>query len=226
MGAEKIPLFPLGLVLLPGMRLQLHIFEERYKLMISECLSGDHPFGIVQFDGKAVHSVGCMARITEVLGRYEDGRMDIMTRGGQRFFIKELIEEKPYTQARVVFFDDEEPLADADAADAMDAVRAMLKELEASGFLPEPIDAAALSEPKALSFAIAAVEGFTHEERQRFVEMTSSLKRLRKSVEALARIVERTQLTQRIEKIIGGNGHPANASIRQLFTPHDSDPNY
>ena len=213
---EKIPLFPLGLVLLPGMPLQLHIFEERYKLMMSECLSGDQPFGIVQFDGKAIHSVGCMARITEVLHRYEDGRMDIMTRGGQRFFVKELIEEKPYTEARVVFFDDEDVVAAADAADAMDAVRAMLKELEESGFLSDPIDAAALSDPKALSFAIAALEGFTHEERQRFVEMTSSMERLKKSVEALARIVERVQLTQQIEKIIGGNGHPPKSILGNL----------
>ena len=213
---EMIPLFPLGLVLLPGMPLQLHIFEERYKLMMSECLSGDKPFGIVQFDGKAIHSVGCMARITEVLHRYEDGRMDIMTLGGQRFFVKELIEEKPYTEARVVFFDDEDVVEAADAADAMDAVRVMLKELEESGFLSDPIDAAALSDPKALSFAIAALEGFTHEERQRFVEMTSSLERLRKSVEALARIVERIQLTQQIEKIIGGNGHPPKSILGNL----------
>jgi Lon protease-like protein len=208
MGVNRIPLFPLGLVLLPGMPLQLHIFEERYKLMISECLSADTAFGIVQFDGKAIHSVGCMAHITEVLHRYEDGRMDILTRGGQRFFVRERVEEKPYTEARVVFFDDEDVVAAADAADAVEAVRAMLKELEASGFLPEPIGAAALSDPKALSFAIAALEGFTHEERQRFVEMTSSMERLRKSVEVLARIMERIQLTQAIEKIIGGNGHP------------------
>jgi Lon protease-like protein len=216
MAAKRIPLFPLGLVLLPGMPLQLHIFEERYKLMMSECLSGDKPFGIVQFDGKAIHSVGCMARITEVLHRYEDGRMDIMTRGGQRFFVKELFEEKPYTEARVVFFDDEDVVEAADAADAMDAVRAMLKELEESGFLSDPIDAAALSDPKALSFAIAALEGFTHEERQRFVEMTSSMERLKKSVEALARIVERVQLTQQIEKIIGGNGHPPKSILGNL----------
>jgi Lon protease-like protein len=213
---EKIPLFPLGLVLLPGMPLQLHIFEERYKLMMSECLSGETPFGIVQFDGKEIHSVGCMARITEVLHRYEDGRMDIMTRGGQRFFVKELFEEKPYTEARVVFFDDEDVVEATDAADAMAAVRAMLKELEESGFLSDPIDAAALSDPKALSFAIAALEGFTHEERQRFVEMTSSMERLKKSVEALARIVERAQLTQQIEKIIGGNGHPPKSILGNL----------
>ncbi len=216
MTAKRIPLFPLGLVLLPGMPLQLHIFEERYKLMMSECLSADTPFGIVQFDGKQIHSVGCMARIAEVLHRYEDGRMDILTRGGQRFFVKELIEEKPYTEARVVFFDDEDAVAAADAADAMDAVRALLKELEESGFLPDPIDAAALSDPKTLSFAIAALEGFTHEEQQRFVEMTSSMERLKKSVESLARIVERIQLTQKIEKIIGGNGHPPKSILGDI----------
>jgi len=142
--------------------------------------------------------------------------MDIMTLGGQRFFVKELFEEKPYTEARVVFFDDEDVVEATDAADAMAAVRAMLKELEESGFLSDPIDAAALSDPKALSFAIAALEGFTHEERQRFVEMTSSMERLKKSVEALARIVERAQLTQQIEKIIGGNGHPPKSILGNL----------
>ena len=103
-----IPLFPLGLVLLPDMRLPLHIFEERYKRMISECLAEDRPFGIVLFDGPSIRSVGCMARITEVMKRYDDGRMDIMTRGGERFVIQELIEDQDYMEARVFVFDDSE----------------------------------------------------------------------------------------------------------------------
>ena len=76
---SKIPLFPLGLVLLPKMNLPLHIFEERYKLMISECLADSRPFGILYFDGDSIHSSGCTARITEVVERYDDGRMDILT---------------------------------------------------------------------------------------------------------------------------------------------------
>ena len=82
---HKIPLFPLGLVMLPDMLLPLHIFEDRYKQMILECTGEDKPFGIVLFDGQSIRSVGCMARITKVIKRYDDGRMDIMTRGSQRF---------------------------------------------------------------------------------------------------------------------------------------------
>jgi Lon protease-like protein len=63
MAVERIPLFPLGLVLLPGMVLPLHIFEERYKQMISECLATNRSFGIVWFDGQAIRTMGCTARI-------------------------------------------------------------------------------------------------------------------------------------------------------------------
>jgi Lon protease-like protein len=118
---HQIPLFPLGLVLLPDMMLPLHIFEERYKEMVSACLANDRPFGIVLFDGGAIRSVGCMARITEVLKRYDDGRMDIMTRGGERFVIRELIEEQAYMEARVFFFDDGEDPPGDDLADVVDA---------------------------------------------------------------------------------------------------------
>jgi Lon protease-like protein len=72
-----IPLFPLGVVLLPEMILPLHIFEERYKTMIGQCLDQDEEFGIVYFNGKKMEEVGCTARILKVLKRYDDGRMDI-----------------------------------------------------------------------------------------------------------------------------------------------------
>jgi Lon protease-like protein len=108
---KKVPLFPLGVVLLPEMLLPLHIFEERYRLMISECLIENRPFGIVLFDGAAIRSVGCMAAIKEVTRRYDDGRMDIITQGKDRFVIHEIIEEKPYMEARVVFFDDEDEIS-------------------------------------------------------------------------------------------------------------------
>jgi len=64
---DLLPLFPLGLVLLPHMTLPLHIFEERYKLMINESLTQNRPFGIVYFDGQQVRKMGCIARIIRVL---------------------------------------------------------------------------------------------------------------------------------------------------------------
>ena len=213
---RKIPLFPLGLVLLPDMRLPLHIFEERYKRMISECLAEDRPFGIVLFDGPSIRSVGCMARITEVMKRYDDGRMDIMTRGGERFVIQELIEDQDYMEARVFVFDDSEDASDDDLADVVDAAWHLLKEM---ADLDTGFDPSTLGDhipPKRLSFAIASLEGFVPAERQGFLEMTSSSERLKKSVQALSKIVARNRLTREIQQMIGGNGHPPKTILREL----------
>ncbi len=213
----KIPIFPLGLVLLPGMPLPLHIFEERYKQMVADCMAADRPFGIVMFDGQSIRSVGCMARITKVLKRYDDGRMDIITQGAERFFIRELIEERAYMEARVIFFDDtKEDAAGDKLADAVETALNLLKKLTRTdiGFrlpnLGDHID------PKRLSYAIAAIEGFEPAERQGLLEMTVSSERLEKCVQALSRIVERNRLTREIQKMIGGNGHPPKSILREL----------
>ncbi len=216
MAATRIPMFPLGLVMLPGMLLPLHIFEERYKLMIAECLAGDHPFGIVWFDGKDIQTVGCTARVIEVLHRHEDGRMDILTRGERRFIVQELIEDKAYMEAGVTFFDDEKTAADNDTAVAMETGRNLLKALSDAEAPIDLPDWRPIQDPARFSFAVASMEGVTHAERQVLLEMTSSGERLRKSVEALGKIVERLRLTKEIQKIIGGNGHPPGSSIRKL----------
>jgi len=213
----KIPLFPLGVVLLPDMHMPLHIFEERYKQMISECLAQDRPFGLVLFDGGAVRSVGCMAQITRVLKRYDDGRMDIMTRGGKRFVIRELLQQRAYMEARVFFFDD--ALEDVPDRDLEQVVDAALKLVESSPDLDigglssaagETVDA------KSLAFAIAGLEGFTPAERQGILEMTSPVERLEKCVQALSRIATRNRLTREIRQLISGNGHPTKSILREL----------
>jgi len=211
---KKVPLFPLGVVLLPEMLLPLHIFEERYKQMISECLNQNRPFGIVLFDGTAIRSVGCMAAITEVTRHYDDGRMDIITEGKDRFVIHEIIEEKPYMEARVAFFDDEDEISADDVHATLEKARQQLKEVTGSDFLPDHRDVFARTSPKNLAFAIASLEGFTPDERQRFLEMTSGTERLKKSVQALSSLVQRARLTKEIMKIIGGNGHPPEEFIK------------
>ena len=85
-----IPLFSLGLVLLPQMPLPLHIFEERYKLMIGECIGSNTAFGIVYFNGSDIQTIGCTATILKVLKRYSDGCLDILTHGENRFAIKDM----------------------------------------------------------------------------------------------------------------------------------------
>lgn len=210
---NRIPLFPLGLVLLPGMSLPLHIFEERYKQMIAESLEASVPFGIVWFDGQSIRSIGCTARVMHVLHRYEDGRMDILALGERRFFTEALVEEKPYIEADVRFIEDAE---ETDDSEALKKARALLSKLRETGHLPEAIEALDFAGSQQLSFAIPALEGFTHAERQRFLEMLSSSERLQKGVEALTRILERVRVTEQIRKIIGGNGHPPKKALQEL----------
>jgi Lon protease-like protein len=102
-----LPLFPLDLVLFPGSPLPLHIFEPRYKEMIAECLAQKTPFGIVRAQESAVSEIGCSAEILDVVKRYADGRMDIVTAGRRRFELVELNQERPFLRGEVLFFDDE-----------------------------------------------------------------------------------------------------------------------
>ena len=206
---EIIPLFPLGLVMLPEMSLPLHIFEERYKLMTKVCIDQRQEFGIVYFNGQDLQTVGCTARIEKILKRYPDGRLDIETRGANRFSTSELFDDKPYLQAQIEYFDDT-PTADSD--------RKKFQKLAARGLqLLGQINAAAASakenllarqpDYKAVSFILAACEEFSLEEKQRFLEMTSTAKRLSSAVEALEKLFERIQITRKIARIIGGNGN-------------------
>jgi Lon protease-like protein len=208
MELRKIPLFPLGVVILPEMLLPLHIFEERYKEMMADCLAAERPFGIVFFDGQAIRSVGCLAHLTKVLKRYEDGRMDILTRGGERFVVQQVIEEKAYLEAQVFLFDDAPEAAPQNLSTDLDKARELLREIADTELGVEAADLVETLPPSRLSFVIAAMEGFTPAERQGFLEMTSPYERLQKSVQALAAIVTRNRLTREIQQVIGGNGHP------------------
>jgi len=105
--SSLLPLFPLDLVLLPGAPLPLHIFEPRYKEMIGECLEQKKPFGIVRASEEGVADVGCTAEILEVTKRYDDGRMDILTRGVERFEVLGVNEERSFLQAEVALIEDE-----------------------------------------------------------------------------------------------------------------------
>ena len=203
-----IPIFPLGLVLLPEMFLPLHIFEERYKSMMKACMEQRMEFGIVYFIGKQFQTKGCTARIVEILKRYDDGRLDIMTQGENRFAIKELFDEKPYLQAKVEFFDDQ-PEENTSAENFQKLAQRgiqMLRQINTTTDQYENNQFTGRLDIKSVSFSIAASDGFSFEEKQQFLGMTSTLQRLRKAVKALEKIVERQSITREIERIIGGNG--------------------
>src|SRR5919197_2635826 len=98
----ELPIFELPVVILPGELLPLHIFEERYKSMIGHCMETAEPFGIVfrDTDGSA-RRIGCTARVTEVLERFDDGRMNIVVAGEQPFKVLERFEQPQFPAGEV-----------------------------------------------------------------------------------------------------------------------------
>ena len=206
-GKEVIPLFPLGVVLLPQMTLPLHIFEERYKTMVNECLAQDRHFGIVYYDGKEIREAGCTAKILDVLKRYPDGRMDIVTEGEQRFFINEIDESRIYLRAGVYYFDDTYEKRQSDDEDSVREALDLLKGLDRVFGTIRDYDALSHLDHKRLSFLIPGSEGFTPEERQQLLEMTSTRRRLLKCKEATQKIIERMKISHEVLQIISGNGN-------------------
>jgi Lon protease-like protein len=109
-----MPIFPLELVLLPGVPLPLHIFEPRYKEMIAECLDQKKPFGVVRASSDGVADIGCTAEIMSVTKKYDDGRMDILTRGVERFEVIQVNQERSFLQAEISLVQDEDEDEDGD----------------------------------------------------------------------------------------------------------------
>src|SRR5436190_9512710 len=83
----ELGLFPLGIVLLPTERVPLHVFEERYRELIDECIALDREFGLLYADDSGLREIGCRAAVVEVLERFDDGRLNILVEGGERFRI-------------------------------------------------------------------------------------------------------------------------------------------
>ena len=202
-----IPLFPLGVVLLPHMHMPLHIFEERYKLMIKECLTNKTEFGIVYFSGKKLMSTGCTAKIIEVLKRYDDGRADIITLGERRFVINEIHDQGPYLQASVAFLDDQDEINLKVCRELAQTGLDLLKQFGEISGQQSGINFSDHLDVKSISFEVAGCDGFDLVEKQKLLEMRSTYERLRKGVESLAKILERLKLNSAISKIINGNGN-------------------
>jgi len=106
MSLKRIPVFPLDVVLFPGIPLPLHIFEPRYKQMIRRCLLEKLEFGMILAEKEKVATTGCTAAIVQVVKQYPDGQMDIIVRGVSPFTVKELYDDKPYYEALAEFIDE------------------------------------------------------------------------------------------------------------------------
>ncbi len=199
MTGELLPLFPLNTVLFPSMVLPLHIFEERYKLMINTCLAQDKPFGVVliysgnEVGGSAIpHPVGTLARIAN-WEWLPDGRMNILIVGGRRFRIAEYAElELPYLVGSVEYWDDDEPIDLGDSPTLMsnvsDSFRDYLTLIMSLSDQALPVSQLQMpQDPSMLSYHIASNLQIDLDEKQELLEEPSAAGRLRRELTLLRR---------------------------------------
>src|SRR5215217_1286240 len=179
---SDIPLFPLNVVLMPGAPLPLHIFEERYKQMVNECLEEESEFGMVLADESGTRRVGCTAKIVELVERYEDGRMLILVEGSRRFKLNSILTGKPYYVGEVEYLEEEQREEDVTAlAEVCIALLERVVEAATEGSVGIEIQ----PPYRNLSFAIAGRIEFDLETRQQILELTSEHQRLQKVKELL-----------------------------------------
>ena len=198
-----VPLFPLSLVLLPHMLLPLHIFEERYRRMISECLESEQPFGVVRTGSSGTQEYGCLARIDRVLGRYDDGRMDILTIGTKRFHTLSTDSSRPFLTAVVELFRDED---EAVMESLTDLARETVKKLEVYAAMVGGTvdrDTLLILGPLKLSFVAAASSFFTMEQKQTLLQLTRTADRLNFIRDALEQAIARRKMTRTVQRVLG-----------------------
>lgn len=204
MRPETLPLFPLEVVLFPGIRLPLHIFEPRYKLMTRRCLEQGREFGVVLAQaGQGMAAIGCSAAILEVVKQYDDGRMDILTVGRSRFRLLEVFRDLPYLQGRADF------LPDQDEATGPGSSVPLLKSYQEVFSLlygRQPPSAEYPAE-SSLSFRIAAELPFDLDYKQTLLELLSEARRRESLAERLHAWFRQLKKRQRVKVKAGGNGH-------------------
>ncbi len=180
-----VPIFPLELVLLPGAALPLHIFEPRYKEMIAECLAQKKPFGVVRASDEGVADIGCTAEIVSVTKKYDDGRMDILTRGLERFEVLEVNQDRSFLQAEIAVMQDENELAQPTAETVTDAVRLHAEITKLAGAEPVGLDEHSAN----LSFLLAGSLPLDLDFKQSLLSTLSEAKRLQAVVDYLEAIL-------------------------------------
>ncbi|HEX6713867.1 MAG TPA: LON peptidase substrate-binding domain-containing protein [Thermoleophilaceae bacterium] len=197
---ERFPLFPLGLVLLPQELVPLHIFEDRYKQMIANCLEGDGEFGIVWLSDDGLRDIGCTARIERVIETFEDGRMNILVIGDKPFRLLRRIEDLAYPAGDVELLDDFDPDGDPELADQARARYAELVE-KATEEKPD------LDEIRELdAYGMAATVEHPPEAKQALLELRVENDRLRMVDEMFRTAIKRVAYAEEAAERAQTNG--------------------
>jgi Lon protease-like protein len=197
---DDFPLFPLGIVAVPHELVPLHIFEERYKAMIDECVSDGREFGIVWADDDGLKDNGCAMEVTEVLERHEDGGLDILTRGTRPFRIVEEHFDHVYPAGAIEFLDDQPEPADAPTVAAAHQAYGSLVE-EATDTVLEPEVLEPLS-----AYEMAATVDFGPDAKQGLLDLRSENARLRLLTRLFRAAVKRLDFIERAQARARSNG--------------------
>jgi Lon protease-like protein len=194
------PLFPLGIVALPTETVPLHIFEERYRKMIEECLQNESEFGIVWLSEQELKPIGCACDIDRVVERMDDGRLNIVARGTRPFRLVERQHELLYPAGIVEFVTEQEEEPDLDAARAARELYADLVE-QATDRELTPEQLATMD-----AYRMAATVDFGIDAKQELLELRSENARMRLLTLMLGAAIKRLELTERAQARARSNG--------------------
>ena len=200
---RSLGLFPLGIVLLPGEVVPLHIFEERYKKLIGERLE-EGEFGIVLVEDDTVRECGTAARVVELIEELDDGSMNVLVQGGRRFRIVEVLQpedpEAEYLSAEVDYYRDSQPEASQMLREGVVEVFATMLALMDVDDPKEPAGEGPLS------FRVAAAVDFGAPVKQELLESLSEEQRLETLLTVMTALLPRLELRKEREEAIRGNG--------------------
>ena len=196
---KSFPLFPLGIVLLPQEVVPLHIFEDRYKVMIGDCLESGGEFGIVWLSGSGLREVGCTARITQVLDRFDDGRMNILVSGDRPFRLMRRIEDLPYPAGDIDLLDSDDAADPGLVAEAHELYADLVEQV--TDERPAESDLAELD-----AYGMAATIEFEAKAKQELLELRSEEERLRRVSDLFGTTVKRLEESERVSELARSNG--------------------
>lgn len=203
MRPERIPIFPLEAVLFPGVPLPLHIFEPRYREMTRRCLDSKEEFGVILQNEQGIAAMGCTAQIVQVLKKYDDGRMDILTVGRSVFRVEEVLQEKEYYEARVAYLEDQtgtvNPARQSELLETFEKCHKLI-----FGQPPPLTDAnAALS----LAFHVASELPLDLDFKQELLTIRAEAERQLTLLERLKEWAPQLAQLNNVKKKAAGNGH-------------------
>jgi Lon protease-like protein len=183
----------------------LHIFEDRYKVLVNECIREEKEFGVVLANGEHLAEVGCTAGIVAVQKVYSDGRMDIVVEGRQRFRVHRFDEKSaPYPVGEVESFDEASERVERSLVAETIRLYNALVTLVYKGKVEEIDQSTALQD---LSFLMVQKAGMDVEQRQQVLELRSETKRLELLRDYLETVLPKIEQAGEIERIVRGDGY-------------------